>query len=69
MYNKFYTWLERMAFLSDSQYGFRKGLDTTDALLNFMHECHQSLHRRSHLVAVFRSVKGIRYGQCEYSAQ
>ena len=53
MYIKLYTYLERMAFLSDSQYGFRKGLDTTDALLNFMHECHQSLHRGSHLIAVF----------------
>ena len=53
MYSKLYEYLERIAFLSDSQYDFRKGLDTTDALMNFMHECHQSLHKMSHLIAVF----------------
>ena len=53
IYSKLYTYFELIAFLSDFQYSFQKWLDTTNALLNFLHKCHQSLHRRSHLIANF----------------
>ena len=53
MHRKLSKFLDRIEFLNDCQYGFRKGLDTTDALLKFMFEAHNSLHESSNLIAVF----------------
>ena len=53
MYRKLGKFLDRIEFLNDCQYGFRKGLVNTDALLKFMFEAHNSLHESSNLIAVF----------------
>ena len=52
MHHKLSTFLDRIEFLSDCQYGFQKGLDTTDALLKFIFEAYNSLHENLNLIAV-----------------
>ena len=53
MHRKLSKFLDRIEFLNDFQYDFRKGLNTTNALLKFMFEAYSSLQESSNLIAVF----------------
>ena len=53
LHRKLSKFLDTIEFLNECQYDFRKGLDTTDALLKFMFEAYNSLHENSNLFAVF----------------
>ena len=53
---KLSRFLNRLEFLNDCQYDFRKEPNTTDVLLKFKFEAYNSLHGNSNLIAVFLDV-------------
>ena len=46
-------YLDATSLLSNRQFGFRSGRDTSDAILEFLDHCYSSLDRRRHLIAIF----------------
>ena len=57
LYNRLYSFLEEKSILSSSQYGFRKNISTSDALLDLTCNIHQSFNEKKYLLAVFLDVK------------
>lgn len=51
--NRITTYLERASILSDSQYGFKKGVSTVDAFLDYSEFLYQCLDEKKHVVSVF----------------
>ena len=48
--NKF---IKKFSILNDNQFGFRSGLNTTDALLDFLSAAQNSLNDRSHMLVLY----------------
>ena len=55
--------LEKRGFLNDCQYGFRKGLETTDFLLKFVFEGFTKSHGNTNLVEFSRPFKRFLHGK------
>ena len=53
MFNRIYTFFDSQNILSDSQYGFRKGLSTKMALISAIDYITDSLDNKSHTAGVF----------------
>ena len=47
------SYLETNCILNKSQFGFRKGLSTSDAILEFLDHAYSSLDSKKHLIAIF----------------
>ena len=53
IYNRMIEYIENNNIFSNTQYGFRKGLSTENALVHFIDEVHKGLQNREYTVAVF----------------
>ena len=57
MYSRLVSHLDRHSVLSVSQYGFRKGRSTADAIYNFTGRIYQALNSNEYLVSTFIDLK------------
>ena len=53
IYNRMIEYIENNDIFSKTQYGFRKGLSTENAIVDFIDEIHKGLQNREYTVAVF----------------
>ena len=53
VYEKIITFIEANDIFSKSQFGFRKGLSTESAIINFIDKIHYGLNKRHHTIAIF----------------
>ena len=53
LYNRMINFIEKNNILSITQYGFRNGLSTENAIINFIDKIHTGLEKRQHTAAIF----------------
>ena len=53
IYDRMITYIEKNNILSKTQYGFRKGLSTENAIINFIDKIHTGLENRQFTAAIF----------------
>ena len=53
LYDRMINYIEQHNILSKTQFGFRKGLSTENAIINFIDKIHIGLEKRLHTVAIF----------------
>ena len=53
LYDRMITYIEKNNILSKTQYGFRKGLSTENAIINFIDKIHTGLESRQFTAAIF----------------
>ena len=53
LYNQMINFIEQNNILSITQYGFRNGLSTENAIINFIDKIHTGLEKRQHTAAIF----------------
>ena len=53
IHNRMIAFIEKNNILSETQFGFRKGLSTEAALTQFIDEIHKGLNDRQYTAAVF----------------
>ena len=51
MYNRLNSYIENNNILSSTQFGFRKGIDTEDAILEFLDDAFNSINKSEYLAA------------------
>ena len=45
--------IDKNSILSSNQFGFRKGLSTESAIIQFIDKIHNGLNKRHHTIAIF----------------
>ena len=50
-------YLDNINFFIESQFGFRKNLNTSDAINQFLEHCYKSLSNKNHTIALFLDLK------------
>ena len=53
IYNRMIEFIDQNNILSANQFGFRKGLSTESAIIQFINNVHNGLNKRHHTVAIF----------------
>ena len=53
MHSRLYSFVSSCGYLNENQFGFRNGLGTADALVEFVSESYASLNSGSNLIAIF----------------
>ena len=53
MYNRLLIFFENSGLFVDFQYGFRRGMSTSDAIERFVEACYKSLDKSNYMVSVF----------------
>ena len=53
IYNRMIEFIDQNEILSSNQFGFRKGLSTESAIIQFINNIHNGLHYKHNTVAVF----------------
>ena len=53
IYNRMIDFIDKNNILSTNQFGFRKGLSTESAIIQFIDKVHNGLSKRQHTIAVF----------------
>ena len=53
IYNRMIVFIDNNNILSSNQFGFRKGLSTESAIIQFIDKIHNGLNKRHHTIAVF----------------
>ena len=53
MSNRLNSYIENNNILSSKQFGFRKGISTGDAILDFLDNVYNSINMSKHLAAVY----------------
>ena len=53
IYNRMIEFIDQNNILSPNQFGFRKGLSTESAIIQFIDNVHKGLNKRHHTVAIF----------------
>ena len=53
IYDRMMTFIESNNILSKTQFGFRKGMSTETAIINFIDKIHNGLNKRNHTAAIF----------------
>ena len=53
MCNRLNSYIENKNILSSPQFGYRKGISTEDAILEFLDDAYNSINNSQYLVAIF----------------
>ena len=53
IYNRMVDFLDQNSILNPNQFGFRKGLSTESAIIQFINNIHNGLNKRRHTIAIF----------------
>ena len=53
LYDRMITYIDKHNILSKNQFGFRKGLSTENAVINFIDKIYTGLEKRQHTAAIF----------------
>ena len=53
LYNRMISYIDKQNILSKNQFGFRKGLSTENAVINFIDKIYTGLEKRQHTAAIF----------------
>ena len=57
MTNRLVQFIDKFGILSDHQFGFRQKLSTQDAIVDLIHDVHDSLNNKKHHISVFIDLK------------